>query len=171
MAAQEPGVESKEELASQWEARLANLQQKIDVIDQQLEAPKMPVKKRAKLEAKLKKLLKEKDQLLETGPAKSKKNLARQGEDQPANLQEKIDAINRQIEDPNIPAKKRAKLEAKLKKLLKEKDQLSETTRAKQKPRARKQTAVYACPMGDYRGPMTSDGRCPKCGMTLQKQQ
>jgi hypothetical protein len=28
---------------------------------------------------------------------------------------------------------------------------------------------VYACPMGDYEGPMTKDGRCPKCGMQLQK--
>lgn len=27
--------------------------------------------------------------------------------------------------------------------------------------------AVYACPMGDYSGPMTKDGRCPKCGMAL----
>lgn len=32
------------------------------------------------------------------------------------------------------------------------------------------QDAVYACPMGDYRGSLTQDGRCPKCGMTLQKQ-
>lgn len=27
--------------------------------------------------------------------------------------------------------------------------------------------AVYVCPMGDYSGPMTKDGRCPKCGMKL----
>lgn len=26
---------------------------------------------------------------------------------------------------------------------------------------------VYACAMGDYSGPMTKDGRCPKCGMAL----
>ena len=26
---------------------------------------------------------------------------------------------------------------------------------------------VYACSMGDYAGPMTKDGRCPKCGMSL----
>lgn len=32
------------------------------------------------------------------------------------------------------------------------------------------QQAVYACPMGDYRGPNTLDGKCPKCGMMLQKQ-
>lgn len=28
-------------------------------------------------------------------------------------------------------------------------------------------TAVYVCAMGDYSGPMTKDGRCPKCGMAL----
>jgi len=27
--------------------------------------------------------------------------------------------------------------------------------------------AVYACSMGDYFGPLTKDGRCPKCGMAL----
>ncbi len=27
--------------------------------------------------------------------------------------------------------------------------------------------AVYACSMGDYSGPLTKDGRCPKCGMSL----
>lgn len=26
---------------------------------------------------------------------------------------------------------------------------------------------VYACSMEDYAGPMTKDGRCPKCGMAL----
>lgn len=25
----------------------------------------------------------------------------------------------------------------------------------------------YACSMGDYPGPQTKDGRCPKCGMAL----
>ncbi|MBI5238891.1 MAG: hypothetical protein HY926_00320 [Elusimicrobia bacterium] len=30
--------------------------------------------------------------------------------------------------------------------------------------------AVYACPMkGCYKGPNTKDGRCPHCGMNLQK--
>lgn len=27
--------------------------------------------------------------------------------------------------------------------------------------------AVYVCPMGDYSGPKTPNGRCPKCGMRL----
>lgn len=27
--------------------------------------------------------------------------------------------------------------------------------------------AVFVCAMGDYSGPRTADGRCPKCGMTL----
>ena len=26
---------------------------------------------------------------------------------------------------------------------------------------------MYACSMGDYSGPQTKDGRCPKCGMKL----
>lgn len=29
------------------------------------------------------------------------------------------------------------------------------------------QEGVYACSMGDYAGPQTKDGRCPKCGMKL----
>lgn len=28
---------------------------------------------------------------------------------------------------------------------------------------------VYACSMGDYSGPLTKDGRCPKCGMALSR--
>ncbi|MCR4295823.1 MAG: hypothetical protein NUW21_09835 [Elusimicrobia bacterium] len=31
--------------------------------------------------------------------------------------------------------------------------------------------AVYACSMGDYSGPRTKDGRCPKCGMALTLKQ
>jgi hypothetical protein len=27
--------------------------------------------------------------------------------------------------------------------------------------------AVWVCPMGDYSGPKTADGKCPKCGMDL----
>jgi hypothetical protein len=27
--------------------------------------------------------------------------------------------------------------------------------------------AVWVCPMGDYSGPKTGDGKCPKCGMDL----
>ncbi|MBI5210080.1 MAG: hypothetical protein HY927_08930 [Elusimicrobia bacterium] len=29
--------------------------------------------------------------------------------------------------------------------------------------------ATYACSMGCYKGPNTKDGRCPKCGMNLEK--
>ncbi|MBI5882071.1 MAG: hypothetical protein HZB91_03085 [Elusimicrobia bacterium] len=29
---------------------------------------------------------------------------------------------------------------------------------------------VYVCSMGCYKGPKTKDGRCPKCGMNLEKQ-
>ncbi|MBI5244141.1 MAG: hypothetical protein HY922_10785 [Elusimicrobia bacterium] len=28
---------------------------------------------------------------------------------------------------------------------------------------------IYSCPMGCYKGPKTKDGRCPKCGMMLNK--
>ena len=28
---------------------------------------------------------------------------------------------------------------------------------------------VWVCPMGDYSGPKTKDGKCPKCGMDLVK--
>jgi len=33
----------------------------------------------------------------------------------------------------------------------------------------RRTKALYSCSMGDYAGPMTKDGRCPKCGMKLHK--
>lgn len=33
--------------------------------------------------------------------------------------------------------------------------------------RAEAAAAVFVCPMGDYSGPRTPDGRCPKCGMNL----
>jgi hypothetical protein len=45
-------------------SRIESLQGKIDKIDEKLENPKLSVKKRAKLEKKLKGLLKEKDELL-----------------------------------------------------------------------------------------------------------
>ncbi|MEK7288174.1 MAG: heavy metal-binding domain-containing protein [Elusimicrobiota bacterium] len=28
---------------------------------------------------------------------------------------------------------------------------------------------IYSCPMNDYSGSQTKDGRCPKCGMNLEK--
>jgi Heavy metal binding domain len=28
---------------------------------------------------------------------------------------------------------------------------------------------TWVCPMGDYSGPKTADGKCPKCGMDLVK--
>jgi hypothetical protein len=42
----------------------------------------------------------------------------------------------------------------------------------KTKKKAAKKTdaqtqAVWVCPMGDYSGPKTKDGKCPKCGMDL----
>ncbi len=37
------------------------------------------------------------------------------------------------------------------------------------KKKAAAPIAQYVCPMGDYSGPMTKDGRCPKCGMALQE--
>ncbi len=30
---------------------------------------------------------------------------------------------------------------------------------------------VWVCPMGDYSGPQTKDGKCPKCGMNLVKEE
>lgn len=45
--------------------RIESLQAKIDKLDEKLENPKLSAKKRAKLEKKLKKLLDEKNELLE----------------------------------------------------------------------------------------------------------
>ena len=39
------------------------------------------------------------------------------------------------------------------------------------KKRSPRKAEVYVCPMGDYEGALTKDGRCPKCGMQLQKKQ
>ncbi len=40
--------------------------------------------------------------------------------------------------------------------------------KAKKKPVAAKAVqATWVCPMGDYSGPRTADGKCPKCGMDL----
>ncbi|OGF53492.1 MAG: hypothetical protein A2452_06720 [Candidatus Firestonebacteria bacterium RIFOXYC2_FULL_39_67] len=30
-------------------------------------------------------------------------------------------------------------------------------------------TMQYVCPMRDYKGDKTVDGRCPKCGMSLEE--
>jgi hypothetical protein len=94
-------------------------------------------------------------------------------------LQEKIDALEKQLENPNLTEKKRAKLKKRVDKLYKKKDELQAEGSAER--RAVKETcsgdepcketteAVYVCPMGDYTGPKTKDGSCPKCGMSLQK--
>lgn len=38
----------------------------------------------------------------------------------------------------------------------------------KAKKAVKKETqAAWVCPMGDYSGPKTADGKCPKCGMDL----
>jgi rubrerythrin len=39
----------------------------------------------------------------------------------------------------------------------------------KSKKKAARET--WVCPMGDYTGPKTADGKCPKCGMDLVKQE
>ena len=40
--------------------------------------------------------------------------------------------------------------------------------KAKKKAALKKmEKAVWVCPMGDYSGPETADGKCPKCGMDL----
>lgn len=104
-------------------------------------------------------------------------------------LQAKIDALEAQLEDPTLPTKKRVSLDKKLKKLYEKKDRLLAEGRGEATataPVAKKKAAesscsqgadcggekqvTYVCPMGHYSGPLTKDGRCPKCGMTLQKQ-
>ncbi|MFA6317048.1 MAG: hypothetical protein WC943_06485 [Elusimicrobiota bacterium] len=34
---------------------------------------------------------------------------------------------------------------------------------------SKSQAELYVCSMGCYKGPKTEDGRCPKCGMNLEK--
>jgi hypothetical protein len=62
----DPAAE-KRDAESYRRARVESLQVKIDGLDEKLENPKLSTKKRAKLEKKLKKLLDEKNKLLE-GP-------------------------------------------------------------------------------------------------------
>lgn len=40
--------------------------------------------------------------------------------------------------------------------------------KAKKSKKAAKE--VWVCPMGDYKGPKTADGKCPTCGMDLVKE-
>ncbi len=49
-----------------------------------------------------------------------------------------------------------------------------QATPAAKKKKAKKKSAtklVWVCPMGDYSGPQTKDGKCPKCGMNLVKEE
>ena len=41
------------------------------------------------------------------------------------------------------------------------------TKKGKKKTMKKVAQSVWACPMGDYSGPKTADGKCPKCGMDL----
>ena len=56
------------------------------------------------------------------GTSGSQQTQAQQRRDQLARLQEKIDKIDEQLENPKLSPKKRAKLEKKLKKLLEKKE-------------------------------------------------
>ncbi|MBI4425833.1 MAG: hypothetical protein HY554_19035 [Elusimicrobia bacterium] len=80
-------------------------------------------------------------------------------------LRERIHAIEQQLANAQLTAKKRANLQKQLKKLNGQKGRMTGARNAAG------DQATYVCAMGDYSGPMTKDGRCPKCGMTLQKKQ
>ncbi len=41
--------------------------------------------------------------------------------------------------------------------------------KSKKVQKKKKTKVVWVCPMGDYSGPRTKDGKCPKCGMDLVK--
>jgi len=44
----------------------------------------------------------------------------------------------------------------------------SKKSKKAKKSAAKKETAAtWVCPMGDYSGPKTKDGKCPTCGMDL----
>ncbi len=45
--------------------------------------------------------------------------------------------------------------------------------KAKMKKKAKKQAmkTVWVCPMGDYSGPKTANGKCPNCQMDLVKKE
>lgn len=47
------------------------------------------------------------------------------------------------------------------------KSRIAQETAAAPLKRPEAAGAVFVCPMGDYSGPRTPDGRCPKCGMNL----
>ncbi len=43
----------------------------------------------------------------------------------------------------------------------------SKAKKAKKKAAVKKAASIWYCSMGDYTGPKTADGKCPKCGMDL----
>jgi rubrerythrin len=50
--------------------------------------------------------------------------------------------------------------------------QATPVVKAKKTKKAKKAAKeTWVCPMGDYSGPETADGKCPKCGMDLVKQE
>ena len=114
-----------------------------------------------------------------SSPPASRKEANRARTEKLTSLQEKIDALEEQLEDQKLTEKKKAKLKKKVDKLYKKKDELQAEGSAER--RAVKETCsveesctettetVYVCPMGDYTGPKTKDGSCPKCGMSLLK--
>jgi hypothetical protein len=87
-------------------------------------------------------------------------------------LGEKIEKIDSELAKPDIPAKKSAKLNKKLKKLLAQRDRLLPGGGGPviPPPASGMSTAKgdYSCPMGHYSGAKTADGRCPECGMALE---
>lgn len=43
--------------------------------------------------------------------------------------------------------------------------------KAKKKKKKQAMKTVWECPMGDYSGPKTADGKCPNCHMDLVKKE
>ena len=106
-------------------------------------------------------------------PEAEAKQEARARREKLTKLQDKIQSLEDKLESPELSAKKRAGLEKKLKLLYEKKDRLlvdshSAAAVSSGEPAVDPANEVYSCPMGDYKGPQTKDGKCPKCGMNLK---
>ncbi|MBI5210072.1 MAG: hypothetical protein HY927_08890 [Elusimicrobia bacterium] len=88
-------------------------------------------------------------------------------------LGEKIEKLEAELEKPDISSKRREKLKKKLDKLFAKRDRLLPDGGSPPvlSPGGGMPSggAVFTCPMGHDAGVATKDGRCPRCGMALER--
>ena len=153
-----PVVDDSQSAAKERRRKLERLQEKIDKLEVALESPNLSASQQTGLKKKLDKLYQEKDRLLGgTGAGRPGKEV--------------YACSMRDYSGPKTPDGRCPKCGMTLRLQPQAKAQAGAGAKAAQ-PAAKgaaAQEGGYVCPMGDYSGPRTKDGRCPKCGMNLQK--